>query len=366
MNDLGEGSMGIPGKEIDFDDPSYWDALEAERNKGPTVDEIIAKKQRLAMEAEEQKRERAFAAHQKAWDDAELKTMVIMGSQKVEWMPRYPLNLSDARYVLPMVSLEKVRESEYALFTLENLKMDESIGMYDGAIEITNEFQNVKKNEAGEGNYLLTMDGQDGTEYTIDARLCGSVIRYADHACGEGASCYMAKSKTNTSRGAEMWLHAKRAIKAGESLTFDYNWALDLDDKTGPTVCLCKTGSCRGYIETVESVLDWLAVDPWRKNMMLGKWKLAGGIMPAALRIFGEMGTIQQMKRGEDAVARNAERKKDAADLAGLMEQLKTKMSREGVERGGGTRHRMLIIELRKKIKGLQEKKRKSSYSKPQ
>jgi SET domain-containing protein len=60
------------------------------------------------------------------------------------------------------------------------------------------------------GRYLFTLNNK----WTIDGKSRANVARYANHSCRPNA-----KSITTTSK---IWIVAKRKIKAGEEITYNY------------------------------------------------------------------------------------------------------------------------------------------------
>ena len=55
-----------------------------------------------------------------------------------------------------------------------------------------------------------------------------------------------------------VWIVARRNIKAGEELTYDYNlYDGDLDD---PAPCYCAAKKCRGTMYSLEEIRRWKRV----------------------------------------------------------------------------------------------------------
>ncbi|GAB0086330.1 Histone-lysine N-methyltransferase ash1 [Sergentomyia squamirostris] len=87
-------------------------------------------------------------------------------------------------------------------------------------------------------HYCLHLDGG----LVIDGHRMGSDGRFVNHSCAP--NCEMQKWSVNGL--PRMVLFAARDIKAGEELTYDYNFALFNPAEGQP--CLCESSSCRGVI----------------------------------------------------------------------------------------------------------------------
>ncbi|XP_059621985.1 histone-lysine N-methyltransferase ash1 [Phlebotomus argentipes] len=87
-------------------------------------------------------------------------------------------------------------------------------------------------------HYCLHLDGG----LVIDGHRMGSDGRFVNHSCAP--NCEMQKWSVNGL--PRMVLFAARDIKAGEELTYDYNFALYNPTEGQP--CLCESSSCRGVI----------------------------------------------------------------------------------------------------------------------
>jgi uncharacterized protein len=70
----------------------------------------------------------------------------------------------------------------------------------------------------------------------LDGDVPGNVAKYANHSCD--GNC-----ETDVIRG-RVWILARRPIRAGDEITYDYN--LDFDPP--PQRCRCGTAKCRGWI----------------------------------------------------------------------------------------------------------------------
>lgn len=77
------------------------------------------------------------------------------------------------------------------------------------------------------GKYLFTLNQR----YTIDGSPRSNLGRYANHSCRPNAYTEIIRGK--------IWIIAKRKIKAGEEITYDYGKAY-FDDFIKPKGCRCQ------------------------------------------------------------------------------------------------------------------------------
>jgi SET domain-containing protein len=77
----------------------------------------------------------------------------------------------------------------------------------------------------------------------IDANIDGGLAKYINHSCNPDCKPF----QWYVEGLPRMCFFAKRDIKKGAELTFDYQWAKVMGKR--PTKCLCDEENCRGYIE---------------------------------------------------------------------------------------------------------------------
>jgi SET domain-containing protein len=93
------------------------------------------------------------------------------------------------------------------LFTLEAIPAGRRI------IEFVGELITGEEAERRGGKYLFEID----ENCYIDGRARTNLARYLNHSCRPNALAYIS--------GKRVWLWSKRAIRAGEEITFDYGRA---------------------------------------------------------------------------------------------------------------------------------------------
>lgn len=88
--------------------------------------------------------------------------------------------------------------------------------------------------KSGTGSvYLFTLN----KKYDIDGNVPWNTARLINHSCDPNCEVYIVQGR--------IWVHAKRAIEAGEELTYDYGFNMDSWEDH---VCRCGTKKCLGYI----------------------------------------------------------------------------------------------------------------------
>lgn len=83
--------------------------------------------------------------------------------------------------------------------------------------------------------------------YVIDAKHQGNFGRYLNHSCAPNLDTQNVIINTADLRMPTVAFFARRNIKAGEELCWDYQYSLDPDQEKG-LKCFCGTSSCRGRL----------------------------------------------------------------------------------------------------------------------
>lgn len=114
-----------------------------------------------------------------------------------------------------------------------------------------------------EGNRRTDAQWAKGRVYTFELSrrvdLDGSprwnVARLANFSCDPNC-------ESENDGGRHIWIKALRDIKAGEEITYDYNFPL----VEPPPVCRCGAAACRGYIVGSDHVKE---LDEWKARQKL-------------------------------------------------------------------------------------------------
>ena len=115
------------------------------------------------------------------------------------------------------------------LFATTPIKKDEEIIEYTGEL--------ISEDEANErgGKYLFRIDDN----WTIDGKDRKNVARYINHSCRPNAEAELNEDEQR------VFILAKRAIKPGEEIAYDYGKEY-FDDHIKPTGCRCIKCSSTG------------------------------------------------------------------------------------------------------------------------
>ena len=125
------------------------------------------------------------------------------------------------------------------LFAADNIKPGEIVIEYVGEM-ITNkiaDYREIEYNERGFGDcYMFRFDADN----IIDATKYGNLARFINHCCEPNC-----KAQCNVINGKKhILLLAKRFIKYGEEITYDYNFEVESEK----IQCRCGAKNCRGRL----------------------------------------------------------------------------------------------------------------------
>jgi SET domain-containing protein len=85
----------------------------------------------------------------------------------------------------------------------------------------------------GDNQYIFTLDD----EFDLDGNVPSNPARFINHSCAPNCAAELDEGR--------VWIVALRDIKAGEELTYNYNYDLE-DYRDHP--CRCGAPGCVGYI----------------------------------------------------------------------------------------------------------------------
>ena len=123
------------------------------------------------------------------------------------------------------VKLEKssIENAGIGVFCEENVKSAEFVGEYTGEI-ISDKEANRRGAiyDLNEHSFLFMLD----ESVTVDATFFGSLMRYANHKRAQEANCYTQNWRVQGS--TRIMVLAKRDIKKGEEIFFDYLYTTDV------------------------------------------------------------------------------------------------------------------------------------------
>ncbi|MEK6974971.1 MAG: SET domain-containing protein-lysine N-methyltransferase [Candidatus Thermoplasmatota archaeon] len=87
--------------------------------------------------------------------------------------------------------------------------------------------------------------------FDLDGSIKSNVARLANFSCDPNCESINEDSR-------KVWIVAVRDIKAGDEITYDYNFPL----VEPPPLCHCGAAKCRGYIVGSDHVMD---LDAWKE-----------------------------------------------------------------------------------------------------
>lgn len=111
-------------------------------------------------------------------------------------------------------------ETGLGLFATEPIPKGRRIIEYKGPL-LSNETVETRR-----GKYFFGVN----SKWTIDGSPRSNIARYINHSCRPNAVAYVS--------GQRIWIWAKKNIKAGEEITFDYGKEY-FDELINPKGCKC-------------------------------------------------------------------------------------------------------------------------------
>jgi uncharacterized protein len=95
--------------------------------------------------------------------------------------------------------------------------------------------------------FLFTLNER----YLIDANVGGNMARWINHSCDPNCQAWVVGDADGNSRRDRVVIEARRAIRAGEELTYDYG--ITLEERHTPRLqriwaCRCGAPKCTGTL----------------------------------------------------------------------------------------------------------------------
>ena len=115
----------------------------------------------------------------------------------------------------------KKTASGLGLFALEPIPAGKRVIEYTGPLVTNEEVERRPK-----GKYFFGLN----SKWTIDGTPRSNIARYINHSCRPNCEAILSKRR--------VWIWSKRAIKAGEELTYDYGKEY-FDEHVKPVGCKC-------------------------------------------------------------------------------------------------------------------------------
>lgn len=145
-----------------------------------------------------------------------------------------------------LVALRNSSIHSYGLVIMESAEPGDLIIEYVGELvraSVANirewKYEREYRGDGIASSYLFRLDGI----MVIDATHQGNLARFINHSCDP--NCF---AKTITLNGSKrIVLYAKKSIRTGEEITYDYKFPTEKDPKK-KVKCLCGSNSCRKYL----------------------------------------------------------------------------------------------------------------------
>ncbi|XP_058458140.1 nuclear receptor binding SET domain protein-like [Malaya genurostris] len=140
----------------------------------------------------------------------------------------------------PALAAKRIPNKGWGLVAQEDIRVGRFVIEYVGEVvnndELARRLQQ-KKEQKDENWYFLTVD----SELTIDAGPRGNLARFINHSCEPNCETLL----WNVGGAQSVGLFAIKDIKAGDELTFNYNFESTSDEKK---ICHCGASKCSGFI----------------------------------------------------------------------------------------------------------------------
>ncbi|XP_055616914.1 nuclear receptor binding SET domain protein isoform X2 [Toxorhynchites rutilus septentrionalis] len=140
----------------------------------------------------------------------------------------------------PSLIAKRIPQKGWGLVTLEDIRQGQFVIEYVGEVinnaELARRLQQ-KQDQKDENYYFLTVD----SELTIDAGPKGNLARFINHSCEPNCETMLWRVGGAQAVG----LFAIKDVKAGEELTFNYNFESKGNKKK---ICHCGATKCSGFI----------------------------------------------------------------------------------------------------------------------
>lgn len=134
----------------------------------------------------------------------------------------------------------------HGVFAIADIAPGEEIVEYKGKVITHDEANDTYGGTAESGHtFLFTLND----EYIIDGNVGGNVARWINHSCAPNAQAFRIDDDSGDIAKERVVIEAKRAIAAGEELTYDYGIRLEERHSRRMRLiwaCRCGAPECSG------------------------------------------------------------------------------------------------------------------------
>jgi SET domain-containing protein len=134
------------------------------------------------------------------------------------------------------------------VFAVASIKKGEEIIEYKGTL-MTHDDADEMYGDGGETGHTFLFTLND--DYIIDANRKGNIARWINHSCNPNCEAFVEENEKGKTRKDRVIIQAKRNIKPGEELTYDYGIVLEVPHTARLKklwVCLCGSPKCTGTL----------------------------------------------------------------------------------------------------------------------
>ena len=132
------------------------------------------------------------------------------------------------------------------VFAVAPIAKGEEVARYKGRV-ITIEDADEEYGDTLETGHTFLFTLND--EYVIDANVAGNIARWINHSCKPNCEPLLVEDEKGRKDKDRVVIEAKRAIKPGEELTYNYGITLDVPHTAKLKkiwACHCGSKKCRG------------------------------------------------------------------------------------------------------------------------
>jgi hypothetical protein len=132
------------------------------------------------------------------------------------------------------------------MFATAPIRKGERLIQYKGRLRSHEEVDRVYSDEVETGHtFLFTLND----DYVIDANVDGNAARWINHSCNPNCEAVFHEHEGDDRRKDAVWIEARRAIRPGEELS--YNYGITLAERHTPKMkqlwaCRCGARKCTG------------------------------------------------------------------------------------------------------------------------
>lgn len=134
------------------------------------------------------------------------------------------------------------------VFAVVDLEADIPLIRYRGRLRSHAEADDLYDGSVDSGHtFLFTLND----DYVIDGNVGGNSARWINHSCDPNCEAVIHENSAGDPSRDQVWIHTRRAIAAGEELTFNYGIVLSVPHTARMKAiwaCHCGAANCTGTL----------------------------------------------------------------------------------------------------------------------